>query len=129
MALTKAELHEYGLLLYGERYQSKFAAALTTVRGSPVSQTQVSQWVAGPDGQRNPPLWLLPLVLRVAQRERADLEQRARHLDWLLKRDERRARRLVSMAERDARVGELLKSPPEPSPEPDPEDDGPDLTP
>lgn len=129
MALTKAELDEYGRLLFGERYQSKFAAALTAVRGSPVSQTQVSQWVAGPDGQRNPPLWLLPLVLLVAQRERAGLEQRARQLDWLIRRDDRRARRLIAMAERDARVGVHLKDAPEPSPAPDPEDDGPELTP
>ncbi|PZP68386.1 hypothetical protein [Methylorubrum populi] len=123
MALTKAELHEYGLTLFGERYQSRFAAALTAVRGKPVSQTQVSQWVAGPDGQRDPPLWLLPLVLHVARRERADLEQRMRHLDWLLQRDDRRARRLLAAADRHPEVRPLLDDAPEA------EDDGPDLTP
>ena len=98
-----------------------------TVRGSTVSQTQVSQWVAGPDGQRNPPLWLLPLVLHVARRERYELEQRVRHLDWIIDRDVRRDRLLHSKAERDPHVRDLLK--PQQETKPGQEDEGPDLTP
>ncbi|UYW28230.1 hypothetical protein OKC48_06835 [Methylorubrum extorquens] len=81
--MTKKDLHEYGELMFGPRFQPRLAAILSHYRGKTVSQAQVSQWLAGPDGQRDPPEWLEPLVVRAAIQMRHELLARAETLEAL----------------------------------------------
>ncbi|WHQ68645.1 hypothetical protein [Methylorubrum extorquens] len=85
--MTKAELHEYGTTMYGRRYQPRLAAILSHYRGKPISQAQVSQWVGGEDGHRDPPEWIEPLLMRAAIQIAGELRARADLLDALLDRD------------------------------------------
>jgi len=64
--MTKKELDAYGRAMFGPRYQPKLAAILGHFRGKPIEQSQISKWVSGPDGQRDPPPWLDQLVIRSA---------------------------------------------------------------
>ncbi|MGN7127033.1 hypothetical protein [Methylorubrum populi] len=81
--MTKKELATYGELMFGPRFQPRLAAILSHYRGKPVSQAQVSQWLAGPDGQRDPPEWIEPLVVRAAIQMRHELLARAETLEAL----------------------------------------------
>lgn len=79
--MTKKELALYGELMFGPRFQPRLAAILSHFRGKPIASAQVSQWLAGPDGQRDPPEWLDPLVVRAAIQMRHDLLARAETLE------------------------------------------------
>jgi hypothetical protein len=74
-------LDALGRYLFGARYVTDLAAALSEFTSTPVQPPHVSMWVKG---RRRVPDWVGAAAFRVAERGSQELQERSRAIDRML---------------------------------------------